>query len=162
MARGNSIIVSANPPENFTEGYIAAGQTPKPGQVLQIDPTVALKGGRHTWKIYNRGADGKRPAGPIGVLLEDAKIGRTVSDAYAAGEFAPIHIPRAGEELNMLLGDVAGTADDHLAGEVLMIDDTTGKLVATTGSPQTESFILMEAVVDPVADTLVWVQYSGY
>lgn len=162
MARGNSIIVSAQPQGRFAEGYIAAGETPKPGQILQIQMATALKGGLHTYEIYNADADGGRPKGPIFVLLEDAYQGRTVSDAYAAGEWCRLYTPLPGDELNMILGDVAGTGDDHTKGEMLIIDDTTGKLVATTGSPETEVAQLKETVTDPTADTLAWVQWTGF
>lgn len=162
MARGTKIIVTAEPGGLFMEGYIAAAQTPKPGTILQRDATVALKGGRATYKIYDRAADGDHPIGAFQILLEDRLQGRTTSDAYAAGERCFLYSPRAGEEFNMLLGDVAGTADDHTAGEILMVDDGTGKLVATTGSPESEAFTLLETVTDPVADTLAWVEYTGY
>lgn len=164
MARGNETIVTANPRGVFKEGFINAGETPKPGTVYQIDPTQALQGGCHVFKAYNRGADGKRPLGAIWILtnLLQALIGGTQTTALAAGDKAQFYAPIAGEEFNMLLSDVAGTGDDHAAGEVLIINDTDGKLVATTGSPQQESFVLLETVTDPVADTLAWVQYSGY
>lgn len=162
MARGTKIIVTAEPEGMFMEGYIAAAQTPKPGTILQRDPTIALKGGRATYKLYTRGADGRRPAGALWVLLEDRLQGRTTSDAYVAGDRCFLYSPRAGEELNMILGDVAGTGDDHTAGELLMVDDTTGKLVAVGGSEQNAPFMLLETVTDPVADTLAWVEYSGY
>lgn len=161
MARGNEIIVTADPKGQFEEGYVAAGQTPKPGTVMQRDVSVALIGGRFTYKAYDRAADGDRPAGSIWVLLPDHLLGKLPSTAYAAGDRCFLYSPRAGEELNMLLGDVAGTGDDHTKGEVLMVDDGTGKLVATTGTPQSAPFQLLETVTDPVADTLAWVQYGG-
>lgn len=160
MARGNCIVVSAYREGRKVEGYVATAE--KPGTVMQIDPTVALKLGRHTWKKYDRAADGDRPSGPIIVLTEDWGQGKSVSDAYTAGDRAFGYVPEAGDELNMLLGDVAGTADDHSAGEMLMIDDGTGKLVATTGSPQSTPFMLLETITDPVADTLAWVSFSGF
>lgn len=162
MARRNVIVIAADPQGKFLEGYIATGQTPKPGTIMQIDPTVALRGGRHTWKIYDRGADGDRPIGPIAVLREDHLQGKSITDAYASGDRAFLYAPQMGEELNCLLLDVAGTGDDHAAGELLMVDDGTGKLIATTGSPETESFTLLEAVTDPTTDTLAWVVYNGY
>jgi hypothetical protein len=58
MARGNCIVVTAEPLGYFEEGYIAAGETPKPGQILQKQSATALKGGRHTYEIYNADADG--------------------------------------------------------------------------------------------------------
>lgn len=162
MARGNRIIVTADPKGNFLEGYIAAGETPKPGTILQIDPTVALKGGRHTWKIYNRDADGNHPLGPFAVLIEDLKQGKTTSDAFVAGTRCQMYCPLPGDELNLLVANIAGTADDHAAGEILMVDDSTGMMIATTGTPESECAVLLEAITDPVADTLSWVMWSGY
>jgi len=43
-----------------------------------------------------------------------------------------------------------------------MVDDGTGKLIATTGTPESEPFVLLETVTDPTADTLAWTMYSGY
>lgn len=163
MARGNTIIVTADPQGVFMEGYIATGATPKPGTIMQIDPTVALRGGRHTYKLYDRGADGDHPLGAIQILLEDRFRGdRSISSAYAAGDRCFLYCPKAGEEYNCLVANLTGTADDHVAGEILMVDDGTGLLIATTGTPETESFVLLEAITDPTADTLAWVQYSGY
>jgi hypothetical protein len=165
MARGHSIIVSAptSPRGVFMEAYVAAGQTPKPGTIMQYDPTVALRGGRHTVAVYNRGADGRRPAGPLWILREDQYRGdRTELSAYAAGDRCFLYCPVAGEEFNLLLADVAGTADDHPLGELMTVDDTTGKLIVVPGTEQITPFQLLEAVVDPVADQLVWVVYTGY
>jgi len=160
MARGNSILVSGD--ARRTEGIIATGETPKPGTVLQIDPTVALVGGRHTWKIFDRGADGDRPVGPLAILDADWEQGKLATDAYAAGDRCWLFFPRAGDEFNCLLLDISGTGDDNSAGELLMVDDGTGKLIATTGTPESEPFVLLETVTDPTADTLAWTMYSGY
>lgn len=160
--RGNEIIVSANPRGVFMEGYIATGETPKPGTILQRDPTIALRGGRHTYSIYNADADGGRPKGAIYILLPDHLQGLTADMTYAAGDRCFLYTPVAGEEFNLLLANISGTADDHAAGEIMIIDDTTGKLIATTGTPETESFQLLESVTDPTADQLVWCAYTGY
>ena len=162
MARGNGIIVSAEPKGRYMEGYIASGETPKPGTVLQIQAATALRGGRHTFEIYNADADGGMPKGPLYVLLPDDLRGIPVTTAYAAGDRCFLYTPVAGDELNMLLLDVSGTGDDHTKGEMLIIDDTTGKLIATTGTPESEPFQLLETVTDPVADTLAWVVYTGH
>lgn len=160
MARGNEIIVTADPKGTFMEGIIVGAL--KPGTIVQRDPTVALVSGRHSYKVFTRGADGKRPAGALYILLSDQLQGRLVSTAYVSGERCFLYTPEAGEEYNLLLGDVAGTADDHTKGELLMVDDTTGKLVAATGSPESTPFQLLETITDPVADTLVWVLFSGF
>ncbi len=164
MARGNCIIVTGNPRGKFEEGYVKATQTFYPGMIVQRDATIALKSGVHTYKYYDRAADGDQPIGAFWVVTEDlnAKIGKPMTEAYAAGERCSLYSPFAGEELNLLLGDVSGTGDDHALDEILMVDDGTGKLVATTGSPETEVAQLLEVVTDPVADTLAWVQWSGH
>lgn len=161
MARGNRIVIT--PERCFrVEGIIAAGETPKPGQVVQIQAATALQGGRHTWEIYNADADGGRPKGPYIVLTEDLLQGNDATVAYAAGAraFGAILLP--GCEFNGLLLNIAGTADDHALGEVLIVDDTTGKFIATTGSPETEVAMILEAVTDPTADTLAWMIWTGY
>lgn len=162
MARGSTIIQSPIDRHRMVEGIIAAGETPKPGQVVQIQSATALQGGRHTWEIYNADADGGRPKGPFIVLVEDGYQGKTVDDAYAAGTRAFGFVPKAGDEFNGLLLNIAGTADDHTKGEVLIVDDTTGKFIATTGSPETEVAQLLETVTDPTADTLAWMVWTGY
>lgn len=162
MARGSTIVVSPFPKGHYVEGILGVGVTPKPGQIVQIDASVALVGGRHTWKLYDADADGGRPKGPFIVMTEDAEQGRTVDDAYVAGERGFGYIPVPGDELNLLVANLAGTADDHVKGEVLIVDDTTGKMIATTGTPETEVAVLLEDITDPTADTLAWCQWTGY
>lgn len=163
MARGNDIIVSANPRGRFLEGKIASGETPKPGTVLQIQASAGLdSNGRFTFEIYNADADGGRPKGPLCILLPDYLQGKIATDAYAAGQACQVYVPVPGEEFNLLILNISGTADDHAFGEMLIIDDTTGKLIATTGSPESEPFMLLEAITDPTADTLAHVIYTGY
>lgn len=144
------------------EGYIGADLTPKPGTVMQVDHSVALRGGRHTWVLYNADADGGRPKGPFILLTEDRLQGRTAETAYAAGERCFGYVPRAGDELNLRVANLVGTADDHAAGEMLIVDDTTGLFIATTGSPETEVAQLNEAITDPTADTLAWSTWTGH
>lgn len=160
MARGNEIIVTAEPKGMFHRGFVAAGQTPKPGTWMQVDPTVAIKGGRHTWKIYDRAASGDRPAGPLAVLINDYLLGRTMTDAVAAGDFVSLYTPAAGEELNCLykFGD---TSDTHTAGELAKIEDATGKLIAGAGTPQSSPFVLLETAT-LTADTHLWVKFGGF
>ena len=156
--RGSTIVVSADPKGKFVEGTIAATwTTAKPGMIAQADPTVALKGGRQTWKPFTRGANGARPAGPLIVLRENSLVGATTATGYNAGDRAFGYIPEMGDELNVLLKDIAGTADVHNAGELLIVEDTTGKLIVTTGSPASQPFQLNETILAPTQDTLAWV-----
>lgn len=163
MARGNEIIVSAQPQGKFMEGYIKTGETVLvPGTIWQIDATVSIIGGRHTFKVYVPGADGEQPLGPFWVLLPDHLQGRLATTAYTAGERAFFYSPEPGDELNLILLNISGTGDDHALGEKLMVDNSTGKLIITTGSPETEVAVLLEAVTDPTTDTLAWVMWTGH
>lgn len=164
MSRGNEIIVSANPRGVFMEGKIGLGLTPKPGTIMQIQVATALVGGRHTFELYNADADGGRPKGPLYVLLEDSLQGKTTTNAYAAGERCRLYTPVAGEELNLLLTDEnTGTSDnDVAAGTMLIIDDGTGLMIATTGSPETEVAMTLETISNMDADELVWCAWTGY
>lgn len=163
MARGNGIIVEGvEPGGKFVEGIIGVGLTLYPGSVVQIQVATALVGGRWTWEVYNVAADGSRPSGPYILLLDDGYQGKLATASYGAGERAFGYIPKAGDELNVLLANIAGTGDDHTKGEVLIVDDTTGKFIATTGSPETEVAQLNETITDPTADQLVWATWTGY
>ena len=158
MAKGNEIIVSADPKGTFMEGIVSG--TPKPGTCMQITAGTAAVGGRFTWEVYNTSADGEQRA--VAVLLPDSDQGQLATTAYVTGARCFLYFPLPGEELNMLMADVSGTGDDHTIGEVLMIDDGTGKLVTTTGSPESEPFISLEATTDPTADALHWCMFTGY
>lgn len=164
MSRGSTIVVSAEPKGRFVEGIIGAGLTPYPGIVMQIDQTVALVGGRNTFKLYDADADGGRPKGPYFILCENYLMGKEMTVAWAAGERAMFYIPAPGDELNLLFGDIAGTAatSDIAKGDVLIPNDTDGKWLVTTGSPETEPAQAQEAFTDLTADQLVWSLWTGY
>lgn len=162
MANGNKVIINPEPHGRFVEYIVAAGETHYPGMIVQIQAATATINGVFTGEIYNADADGGRPKGPFIVVTENDLIGKSISDSYAAGERAFGYVPLPGDELNLLLLNIAGTADDHTKGEVLIVDDTTGKLIATTGSPETEVAMLLETVTDPTADTSAWCIWTGY
>lgn len=161
MSRRNRIILT--PDRGYeVEGIINAAETPYPGTIVQMDPTQALQGGRHVWKVFTRDADGDRPKGPHIVLKEDLYQGKTMTDPYAAGDRCFGFIPQAGCELNLLFKNVSGTADDVVAGDLFIVDTTTGKVIVTTGSPECEVAMALEALTDPTADTLVWSIWTGH
>jgi len=159
MAKGNEIIVSANPRGVFMEGTINGAL--QPGIVVQLDVSEGLDAnGRPDWEAYNAAADGNQRL--IAILLPDVNRGKLATDAYVSGDHCFVYVPVAGEEFNMLVGDVAGTGDDHAFGDIMMVDDGTGELVATTGTPESEPFQLLEAATDPTADALMHCIYTGY
>lgn len=160
MAKGNEIIVSAEPGGRFHEGIITG--TPSPGTVMQIDVSESAEQGRFYWEVYNPGTDGNQRV--IAVLDYNHLEGKTATDAYAAGERAYLYFPQMGDELNMLVYAAGtGTGDALAVGDVLIVDDGTGTLVATTGTPESEPFIALEAVTDLTATAqLVHCMFTGY
>jgi hypothetical protein len=145
--------------------------------IMQIDVSAGLSTGTNnfTYEIFNADADGARPIGPLFILLPAPGIntwGLNTSydadttteyyySAYAASSHCFVYTPVAGEEFNLLVNS-AGTADLS-AGQMLIVDDTSGTLLATTGSPETEPFMLVSAVVgDLGTDVLAHVIYTGY
>lgn len=161
MAQGTEIIVTAEPRGNFLEGIVSG--TPKPGTVMQVSAAVEPQSGAFTWVVYNRDADGNRPAGPIAVLLPDRLQGGLETAAYTTGSRCYLYCPLPGDLLNMLFANVAGTSDTFAIGDIMIVDDGTGKLIATTGSVETEPFVCMETVSTALtADTLTLAMFSGF
>jgi hypothetical protein len=158
MARGQRIVVNPDAKGTYAQGYITTAE--KPGTVCQLDASVALKHGDHTYKVYQPGTDGENPLGGYWILIEDLYQGKTKDDAYAAGDFAKFYSPRMGDQLNLLVANLAGTADDHALNEKMMVDTGTGKLIITTGTPEDEVAQLLEVITDPTADTLAWVSWA--
>lgn len=165
MAKGNNIIVTANPMGVFMECTVVG--TPKPGTIMTPVPGTAPVNGRFSYEPAGTtatvfmSADGDRI--PIAVLLPDQLQGKIATDAYVTGTRGFLYFPEPGDEINVLfMDDGSGTSDDLAIGDLLIVDDGTGKLIKTTGSPQSEPFTCLEAVTDPTADQLVWAMYNGH
>lgn len=163
MANGDGsacrkIVLNPDQPKGIQlEGTISG--TPTPGTVMEIVAT-ALVNGRPTYRVYQPGTDGERR--PIIVAMPNLLNSQLCTTAYADGDHGFFYVPQAGEELNMLVADVAGTGDDHAIGDVMMVDTGTGLLIVTTGSPESEPFILLEAATDPTAAAHLLCHYTGY
>lgn len=157
--RYNKILVSpaGGHPYSFKEGIIDG--TPKPGTCMTIKAAVEPVNGRFTYEAFNRDADANRAE--VIVLLEDELQGYGVSTAYVSGTRGRLYVPQNGDILQMLVANIAGTGDFFAIGDYLIIDDGTGKLIATTGSPEMESFRVLETTSAIAADTLILCQYTG-
>lgn len=160
MAFGNRIVVSEPAYGRRKEFYVKSGQTWYPGMVIERDASAALISGTPQGKIYAPGTDGAI-SGALWVVEEDIKKGTTTADSYAAGELAPCYSPLPGDELNLLYKNLTGTGDDHALGELGLVDDASGKIIADTGSPANKVCKLLEVITDPTADTLALVEWSG-
>ncbi len=159
MAKGNRIVLSPDPQGIKLEGTLTTAC--KPGQVMEVDPLVlSMTNGRPNYRIYQSGTDGKRAM--MVVANVNMFTGGLATDAYAAGDHGYFYVPQAGEEMNMLLGDITGTGDPHTYRDILIVQSSTGKLITTTGSPTSEPFILLETLAALTTDTLAWCFYTGY
>ncbi len=157
--RGNVIIISSQPQGKFMD--IIVSGTPKPGTCMEL-VTAFYQGNRHLMRAYQPGTDGERR--PVIVLLERDVLGQNLADAYTDGAWGKAYAPIAGEELNMLVKDVSGTGtnDEFTTGELAIIDSGTGKLIRTTGTPESEPFVALGTLSDVSADVLHPFMYTGY
>lgn len=167
MAKGNKIIVTANPKGTFGGGYISG--TPKPGTCVTIKAATAPIGGRHTWEAFSP-ASGAMAM--FAILLEDLNgnlgVGSAAAytggppapgDAYVTGAYVPLYFPVAGEDFNLIFHDVSGTGDDIAIGSLFGIETATGKLIANSAYAN-PCFTALETVTDPTADFMLWVKFG--
>lgn len=163
MAKGNNIIVSSPTRGVFLEGIVSG--TPKPGTVMQVVAATEPVNGRFTWEAYNQSWDAQPSL--VAVLLPNYLTGGIATTAFTSGERCQLYCPAMGEELNMIIEDVAGTSatSDYAIGDRLEINDGSGKLQdASTGTTRNYSvpFILLETITDTTADYLAHVMYTGH
>ena len=170
MAKGSRIIVTS-PPRGVFEKIIVSG-TPKPGTCMELK-NVAAKGGRFTYEpagttaavsSHGMNADGDRIGIAVLVCFADTTEcppGKLATDAYVDGDPGCVYWPAPGEELNVLLQDHAGPADDIVIDDKMIVDDGTGKILRSTGTVESEPFQTRESITDPTADQLVWCKFTG-
>lgn len=146
------------------EGIVSG--TPYPGTVMQRKAATEPVSGAYTYEAYNRDADGNRPQSALWILLEPGVLdpSKLITDAYADGGRCRLYCPVPGDWLLMLVSKAGtGTGDSIAIGDILIVDDETGYLVATTGSPETESFSALETMSDVSATgTLTLCEFTGF
>lgn len=155
-ARTNQVIISSELRGQLGWGYLNAAMTP--GICLQLIDAF-YQSNQHRWRKWNY-ATGER--GLICVLLEDELRGRDLTIEWVSGSLARIYVPSAGEELNMLKSDESGTGDDVVETSRLIVEQGTGGLLLTTGSPESEPFMSIGALTDPTASEHIPCIYTGY
>jgi hypothetical protein len=155
-ARGRTILITALPQGRFLEGTIFG--TPKPGTVMSMKDAF-YEGGWHRWEPWSYSSGHRRL---IAVLLENRLLGGTIDDAHVSGTRGLLYCPIAGEEMNMLIADLAGTGanNTHAVFEQLMVQTATGKLIVES-SPESEPFTLLEAITTTDADVHAPCMYTG-
>jgi len=167
MAFGNGILVALLSAESQKVSGIISG-TPKPGTCMTIKNT-AKTGTRFTWEAFNAGGrDGGFQI--IAVLLDDEESGNNATTAFTTGTRGELYCPRAGDILNMLVGDLSGTASAselYSIGELFTPQDATGKLLPQNlaSNPVRKPFASLEStalVTAYAADTLTAMMFTGF
>jgi hypothetical protein len=175
MSKGQNIIVTAQPQGKFLEGVMSG--TPSPGMCGEIVPSVAPISGRHSWRVRSLTAGSK---GQVAIFREDDLQGflglgayrsfpsditggpsspRAPGTAYVSGTRGFLYDPIMGEELNIYIKDIAGTADDVAIGDLFgaAADGTWHSNSSYTSAPMQS----MEQIFNPNADYMLWVTYLG-
>lgn len=164
--KGNDIVLNGEFGKGRHDSFFnGTGGTLYPGTVVQLDPSVALKGGKNTVIVFSRDANGDDPKGALFVVTNSMLRlrGGLVTDGYASGEMCSGYAPVNGDELNLLLKDAntGTTQEDIAAGTLLMVESGTGLLIATSGSPEKEVAYTLEATNDMSAARLTWCSWAG-
>jgi len=161
MAHGNKIVISSPPRGRFIEGVYEG--TSKPGTFVQIKAATAFTGGGYGEPHFvdaAPGTDGKDIL--LAVLCEDNLQGFDINTAYPGvqsnGQYpkCKVYCPVHGDELNLRVGEVAGTGNTFAIGDRFEINATAGYLIPESGSPQATIAVCMEALTQQAADSLVW------
>jgi hypothetical protein len=155
VSKGNEIVVSAQPLGHWDEGIISG--TPLPGTLMMISAGVAPVNGRFTWQELNIGGQDQE-IGLIAVLDMDSLQGKGQADAYVSGTYGKIYFPLAGDELNLRIGEAAGTANWGAIGDYYHADADNGMLVPESGTASTAARIaqLLEKITALAPNSLAW------
>lgn len=159
MSSHNVIVVSSDPKGHFIEGHAYAGEIFYPGMVVTIKQGAPLIDGRPQYEKANLAASGERTN--IVIVRENDLVGKTIHDAYPAGSRFFGYIPANGDEVQVLVGDTPGTGDEINLGDKLIIEDGTGCVIKTTGSPESEPFEALETLGVITADKLCLCRVTG-
>lgn len=153
-----TIRLSSATPKIWEEGII--GDTSMPGTIMEMTPGTALSNGRPTWRHSTKTTGAARG---ICVLLEDNIQGFLPGTAYVAGKRGFLYWPEPGEELNLILGDVGGTAGAVTIGDLFGVNSTAGTLIANS-SYASAPFQAMEtlAALGGTPTEYLWVKFLGH
>jgi hypothetical protein len=89
-------------------------------------------------------------------LLPDQLQGKGATDAYVLGTRCFLYCPISGEEMNLVLGEIAGTGNTFAIGDRFIIDAENGILVPESGSPQETLAVCLETVTQVAGSHLTW------
>jgi len=155
-----TIVLSGSPAGRFLEGHLNVTAGLKPGHCVQMDVSEDFIGGRPQVEAFG-GTSGHRAL--IQILIESELIGKTAEDTISDGQKVRMYCPIPGDELLVRVSAAGTGTGDSLAVGAKLILAQGGTFIATTGEPQAEPFVVMEAVDDvTAAGDLVHVMFTGY
>lgn len=159
--KGSDIIANGNCPNGrFIEGIISG--TPAPGVAMEVVPGTEPVNGKYTYRIATAGSTGDRRA--VTMLLEDNLQGVPADlnggNTYTSGRQGRLYAPINGDEINVLVKNIAGTADSHAIGDQLMIDVGTGKFIVQDTAAHFAPFTLQETSAALTLDTLLCARFN--
>lgn len=159
MSQGNRIVMTDHPRGVELEGII--GDTSSPGTIMQVKAATALSAFEPTWIAAAVGADGDQVLGAV--LTEDRLQGKLITDAYVNGTKCFLYCPIAGEYMNLLCGEIGGTANYFTIGDRLFIDAESGLLVPESGTGTSFALfaIVLETTVGLAGSSLVFCFWVG-
>lgn len=154
----NTIVLSSAPKGVFLEGILSGAL--KPGHMVEIKAATEPIGGKPTLQAFS-GSDGERAM--VAILLENEMIGYTCEDEISSGQKVRAYVPAEGEELLVRVSAPGtGTGDSFAIGDKV-IATSGGTFIATTGSPESEPFVVGETISDVTSSgTLVHCYYTGH
>jgi hypothetical protein len=152
ISGANTILLRCDEDGPFLEGPLAAAALP--GMNLVTTSAVDTQG-RQTYTpgaTAAGGTAGGAAAGPVKILREDALRGRTVNDAYAAGDNAFAYVCQPGDHVQVLVitGQTVAKGNGASAG-------ADGKWVVATVNARGE-FLEGSGGAALTADTLMRVR----
>lgn len=165
MAKGKNIVASGDPQGTFRDVIISG--TPYPGMIMQMTTTAEVLG-KMTYVVRSTTAGSKGEIavycpdelqGAIGVGAALSAGGNALGDIAITGQIGRVYFPAAGEELNLVVGSVAGTADDVAIGDLFGVNND-GKLKANS-SYTSAPFKACETITDPTTDYVMCFLYLG-
>jgi hypothetical protein len=93
------------------------------------------------------------------LLLPDYNQGMLPTTQYVSGQRGYLYFPLAGDQYNALVAavPVSGTADNHVIGDTMAIQDETGVLIRDpTLSKSKDVAQLLETINAIAVNTLMW------
>jgi hypothetical protein len=126
LSKGNNIVVNGEHAKGRRYAmFNGTGAVLYPGTVMQVDYSVALKGGLWTAILYARDADGDQPKGSYWIATDEMGrlAGRTKDDTIAVGELFEAYSPLPGDDLNLMIQDAStGTSLNDVAIGTILIN----------------------------------------